>query len=306
MSEDEMQSAEALLAKNIAQAYYNTALQRKQVAFDRQNLNNYDSLYQIAQVRYEEGLIEQIDVNRVKSTFLAVQDAFQRSQTQYENSVLQLKFWMGMPLQENLQIEDLHLSSPLYQSEASFDLQHHPEYEIYQQRRLLATSQMQQSKLNFLPTVSLYASYSRQSFSNSFALFDSSVDWFGIGLVGGKITLPLFQRTHNFRNVNLARLAVEKAENAFQQFQLDQQTKYLEQENNLTQHIESIQLKEENLQLAEENQEIATYKFSQGAYSSIDLKDVQQETLDAQRQYLQAYADYYTTLAELNYLIGKY
>lgn len=305
MKEAAYQHQEALLIQNITQAYYNALLARQQRDFAQRNLANYDSLHQINAFKFEQGVIELIDKNRIHSLLLNAQSQFDQSQNNYENSKLQLKLWMGMSMDESLTLADANLHQPEVYEDTAFRVTAHPQYRLMHHQLLQRQAQLSKAGMRRLPKLSVYAGYSQLAYRNRFDFFDDTQNWFATGSVGLRLQVPLFSRGQISNNVQVARYDVSIAEQQLRKFTLEQQQRYQAVLNDLETSTNTIQRKQENLALAQENQQIAQYKYDQGLYDSADLLDVQREVLEAQQSYLRAYADYYTAKATLQYLISQ-
>ncbi len=306
LAQVEKQSEKSLIIRNIIKAYYTVMLQKKQLDFDKQNFLNYDTLRTIAQLRFEKGTIQQMDVNRVKSSFIAAQNEWQKSQIAYTNSVLQLKLWMGMSPDTEISIEDKQIEvSTVYTP--VFSMNSHPEYNLYKQKQELYTSELRAQKTDRLPSLLVYSSYYKRAYRTSADFFSgSSQTWFGTGLIGLKLQIPVFNGWQLQRNVNVARFTLRQAQTEEEAFQLRASVAFAEQSNALLKNAESLKLMQENLALAHENQQIATYKFTKGVSTADILKNVQREALEAQKIYLKTLSDYYMSRVELSYLNGEY
>ncbi|SDM32508.1 Outer membrane protein TolC [Catalinimonas alkaloidigena] len=299
-----LDSVRSGVLRAITEAYRLTLVQRQERAFARENRALYDSLRTIAESRYQNGAIEQMDLNRVVSTALTAEDAARQSEQAYRRQLLQLKFWMGLPPETPLALAETETALAATTT-ADFQVTQHPAYRAYERQLQRAQLARRHAQLLRLPTLSLYGSYRRQTFRNEFDIFSDEAQWYNVGLVGGSVIVPLFQRWEINRSAAEARVAQQQARLALQQFELAQAHHHATLQTALAQQAAQVQSAQKNLTLLQENQEIARYKFEEGFYSTADLKATQRDLLEAQRAYLQMLAVYYRSLTEWEYLTGQ-
>jgi outer membrane protein TolC len=141
-----------------------------------------------------------------------------------------------------------------------------------------------------MPKIDLYAnigaSYGTSSFDNMFSFSDS---WFGLGTIGLRLNVPIFD---GFRKRSIVQ------QKQFQQKQVAQNMELvknqidlekLQSEANLTTSIENLKAQRENMALAEEVYRITKIKYEEGVGSNI-------EVLDADASYKEAQTNYYAAL----------
>lgn len=305
----ENMSDKSILVEHIIKAYYAAVLQQNIAVFDSINLRNIDTLYTIAQKRFEDGVMEQLDLNGVKSILLEARQAARKSEGQYLNSLVQLKYWMGKPLQEEL-LPDAGLEGLTHTIKSTpaitvFDYNQHPGYNILSNKLLFAENDLNRNKLLRIPTISVYASYSKRAYTKDVNVFKDSDQWFNTGLVGIKLRVPLLGDQIR-QQISLSRIEIRKAALEEKEFINEQQRNFAEQQHNLNTAYRNLELSGERLKLSLDNLEIAGYKFKKGLFSSTDLKNTAHEVIEAQQDYIHVVSDWFIANTEISYLTGKY
>lgn len=307
MNTYEFEQEEALLRQQITLAYYNAQLASQQAYFLRQNFDVQQSVFTYVKARFDEGVVEQIDFNRAEAALLNVESQWISSQKNADNQKLALKYWMGMSVDEPIQLVDLNWETDMQEASQydSLYLNSHPAYQALQSQVLLSESQMEQVGMSRLPKLTAYAGYSQLAFRNAFDFFDGSHEWYSTGQLGLRLNIPIFSRGQIAGDVRINHLQLSQAQKRLSDFELEKRMEYQQLLNDLQTSEENIDSQERQLTLAQENQKIARVKYESGIYSFSDFLEVQREVLQFQRNYLEAFSQYYAAQAELNYLLQK-
>ncbi|MFN7116016.1 MAG: TolC family protein [Saprospiraceae bacterium] len=175
--------------ENIAAIYYNIINLQEQRLAATENRIVADTLRQITQRKYEQGIVNQQDVNNAIVNYLNTEESIRQAEFMIAQQYLALKILCDIsendsiyineniitqPLAESLPIElnELNVNSNLLQEKVSFS----------NYRRL---------KLGIAPTVSLFLSQTNQQFNTRARLFDGDVRWIPSNYIGIKINIPL-------------------------------------------------------------------------------------------------------------------
>jgi outer membrane protein TolC len=165
------------------------------------------------------------------------------SQKNAHNQELELKFWMGMPIDEALKLVKVNWQADRIRA-YKFDslyLQTHPAYLTMQSQVLLSESQMQQIGVSRLPKLTAYAGYSQLAFRNDFDFFDGSREWYSTGQLGLRLNIPIFSRGQISGDVRINRLQLDQAQKRLSDFELEKRTEYQQLINDLQTSQESIE-----------------------------------------------------------------
>ena len=188
----------------ISNLYYNAQILIHQQQFIEGNLENTRKLLENLQLLYSQQMIKKSDVTKVelqKEQLLTQRQLVANSFAQVMNA---LKFSMGIPIQQNLQIEpDISNKSLIeYSSLTPLDLQ------ITLSQNKLLSSELKTFRLSRLPSVSFYGSYGQAGFGydekpNEF------LNFYPVSLVGLQLSVPLFNGTVTQRKINQKKLEIQ-------------------------------------------------------------------------------------------------
>lgn len=205
--------------KNVARAYYMTLISLKAKEISEINLRVSDSVYQNARYKFQNGLMEQLDLNRLQNNFLLVKNIYDQNNTAYLHNLLQLELLLGIDHSQNVQLSDSIAEADPQVTALTRQAEDFPSVKA----RMLAVEQANKylfkDKLRYVPEISLYARYQAQAQRNSFNFFDSNKSWYNIGVTGIRIDWPLFtgmsrnaavKRSQARQKISLMELETEK------------------------------------------------------------------------------------------------
>src|SRR5688572_13858924 len=88
---------ELSITEQIIASYYFVLLSHEAISLNRDIVNSSDSLLDAATIRLENGMIETLEYNRVKSIYLESLQQLQESEAGFEKNLNALKFLCGIP-----------------------------------------------------------------------------------------------------------------------------------------------------------------------------------------------------------------
>lgn len=254
------------LYESIAACYFNICTFKEQVEITTKNLSYTDTLLQIVNNKFSQGLVTQQDVNNATINKLTLQDKLNQlniSLTQQYNS---LKILCDIPMKTTVVIEDqLNYNQPFTPDmEASSQLQ--AKANLLQME--YAKSDLRANRLANLPVISVLYSYSHyQNSVNQFFDTRANNPWLNSAFLGAKVTFNIPDVNHilssrnakiNYHialiNSNHGQLQNDISNN---QLNLDYEKAY----SQLNVNKQIFQLKEENYKLAlnQYNQSILSF-----------------------------------------------
>jgi outer membrane protein TolC len=201
-------------------------------------------------------------------------------------STNQLKNAMGMDINAELTIADsiaYDLDLDL-QPKLTFDLQNVPDYQIQDKNITLQKFDYSRKKAGFIPTLSFYARYGAQSFSNDISTAFSQ--WYDYSVIGLKLNIPVFD---GLRKYSVARQSKLSLLNMKENMKIISHNLELQYENASTQLLSSYN----TLQLNQSNVEL---EYKKGAASLTDL-------LNSDYAYKESESNYMSSL--LRYLLAR-
>lgn len=300
LSELQYEKAEEQVCFEISNLYYNAQIMRHQQDFIDSNLVNTTRLLESLQLLYSQRLIKRTDITKVelqKGQLVTQQKMMANSFEQIMNA---LKFSMGIPFAQNVQIDPKIENQNMqnYSPSETVDLQ------LVNAQFRLISSELSTLKHSRLPSVSLLGYYSQVGFGydqkpNGFLKF------FPVSFAGLQISYPLFNGTITNRKINQKKLEIQNSE---LQVALVADQNNMLIDNAVKRRFVAWQTIENTLgqiKLATTVYEQMLLQQKEGTASLTDVLLADNALRGAQQDYLTAIVDYLKTDLELKKLTGN-
>jgi outer membrane protein TolC len=202
------------LHENMASVYYNIVQLNAQLESTQQNLAVADTLLQVAENKYKQGIVKQQDVNDSRVNRLNIKENINQIQYLIRQNYISLKILADIPDAEDIEITEkigarFSASKPVAQLN-----------DLLVQSNLLrekyALGYIEKTKKSMAPTVSFVASNSFNQFNNDFTLFGGK--WITSNYVGLRLNFALpnantiGNRTKAYFDYELARKNTQQAQ----------------------------------------------------------------------------------------------
>jgi outer membrane protein TolC len=239
-------------------------------------------------------MVESLEVDRVKVTYNNLKTELEKAKKLIDLSFNLLKFQMGMDLSQSFELDSDNLEQTIFNvinDNIAPNGSKRLEFDLLQQQIKLQKKNIQRYQFSRLPGIYGYATLSTQAQRNEFNFLDTKKQWFGFGLVGFQIKLPLFDGlvTHNRVQAEKNRLYTYE-----QDLRIFKQAVDFEVKNAETQFLNAkitLDIQKRNLELAQEVFRVSKQKYEKGVGSNLEL-------VQAQTALEQAQINYYNTLLE--------
>ena len=292
------------VAAGITKAYYLVLVSEESLNTIQANYNRLDSLLRESKALNENGFVEKIEVSRTQVQFNNIKTSLENSKRSFEYTKDVLKFQMGMPNDIDLAIADRPSNFKVDFAEVldeEVNAKQRIEYEILAMRRHIATLDLKNNHVQYLPRFDMYFNLGWNSgTATSQDLLSFNGDhWFGYRMVGLTASIPIFDGFQKSKKIQQNRITLS---------QMDLQQRNLERSINneikdtkilLLNSIEELRNQQENVQLAEEVYNISRLKYQEGVGSSLEVMDADNEYKIAQSNYLSALLN--TLLMKVDY-----
>jgi outer membrane protein TolC len=285
----------------ISNLYYNAQILNHQITFIYSNLINAERLLKNIQLLNEQLLARASDVSKVKLQIAQLNTQKESINSRYEQVLNTLKYAMGIPMEQNLQIE---LSIQFqnineYTSSSTLDIR------ISKTQKNLLTSELNTIKnAMFFPNLNLYGTYGTTGFG-----FDQKpnefLKFYPIGFAGIQLSYPLFNGTVSKRKIN---------QKTFELKNSDLQIELLTAQNDMLVRnakmqkivaVKSVETTTAQVQLAQTIYEQTMLQQKQGTASLTEVLLADNSSREAQQTYLTAIIDYLKADLELKKLTGN-
>ena len=223
------------LHESIASLYYNIVQLEEQIRNLEEQVAVADTLVQITRNKYEEGLVNQQEVNESHINLLNLEESVTQLRYMQDQTYLSLKILCDIPEEMELSIVG-RLSEPIPSLSGprvernELNLQH----AIFQEN--YARTNYEGSKAAFMPTLSLQLSNSHNLYNTEFSPF--SGNWINSNYISVNLNIPIpsAQRISQTYNAKFEhQMAINQTEQARRQVDLDQEALATEYKQALSQ-----------------------------------------------------------------------
>ncbi|MEL6698154.1 MAG: TolC family protein [Bacteroidota bacterium] len=304
------QQSEEEIALAVTKAYYQTLIVQEQLNQLEANITRVFKLYQETSILNKEGFAEKIDVSRLKITYTNLQVERDKVARLAENSLYALKFQMGMPLKEDIELSEYITSLTVSPFETPDELAFTPqlriEYQLLEAQRNFQEYALKGINVGYYPSLYGFGSYQFNAQRNAFDFFDSDQRWFPISVVGLQLNVPIFDGFRKKAQAAQAKLEIQKIETQKDilqaSFDLEIQSSY----RNLLNAYVSLNSLKENKELAEEVLRVAKIKYVEGVGSSLEVNEAESQLKQAESSYLSGLLEYLMFKADYQKAMGGF
>ncbi len=291
----------------VTKAYYNVLVNKEAIRIAGANLDQIRKALADVKARYQVGVAETIDVNRIQVQYNNATTGLENQQALITLSLSQLKFQMGMPLNDSLTItedvKDFESAPFTVMDTLNFDPGQRPEYQAQQITTQLNELDLKSVRLSNLPTVSTYLNYGFNYFSHKFSTLYSK--GYGSSAFGISLNFPIFSGTERLHQINESKITLEQSKNDLanleQSMRLQVKSAYVQLQNN----DRSLQTQKSNMELTQGVYDRVQYKFKSGVASSLDLLSAENELQQAQSGYIDALLNVLMSRVDVQQALGK-
>jgi outer membrane protein TolC len=221
-----------------------------------------------------------------------------------------LKFQMGMPITENIEIgeefEDLEFDlEEILALESDFNQR--IEYSQLETNKKLTELDLKNNQVQYLPNLDLIFSWGMNSGPkepNELIKFGKRDIWSDYMLVGIKMHMPIFDGLLKAKKIQQNKIQLNQI--MYQRSMLENSINLeVEQSRkNLVSSLESLENQKENMTLAEEVYNHSKIKYQEGVGSNLEVIDADNAFKDAQSNYFSALYDALISHVEYQKALG--
>lgn len=291
----------------VTKAYYQVLVSNEQLTLLDANLKQLSQQLKETTEMNKQGFVEKIDLDRLRVAFNNLNTTRENTARLLELSGELLKFQMGMPVTEKLEVEgkikdvDLDITSAVAVDTTAY--KNRIEYSLLETQARLNALDLQRIKSQYLPSLSAFGStgnaYQSETFSN---LFDMNLPSVYIGL---QLNVPIFSGFQRLNQVKQAKITLQKTNNILNNakngFLLQQEQARITYHNS----IKSLNNQKANMDLANEVLRVSKIKYQEGVGSSIEVTQAQTELETAENNYIQALYDALVSKVDLDNAYGR-
>lgn len=292
----------------VTKAYLTVLIAEENKGVLLRNIENLQKMKKETQAFFDNGLVEQLDVDRLELSLANLEVELEALVRQVDLAYNVLKFQMNYPLQKKIELTDklddlLALPDPS-DLEGEIAMDQRIETDVLQQTIRLNELNTKRFTLGYLPTLSAFALH--QQVLQRDDLFDgNSPGFFPTTIVGLQLNVPIFDGFDKAAKIKKSKIDVAKFK-----LQLNDLERGIELEvinsraiyKNAKARLDS---QDKNLVLATKILKTTQIKYREGVGSSLEMSQAEQELYRTQANRLNALYELVVAKADLDKALGK-
>ncbi|POY37795.1 transporter [Solitalea longa] len=299
MSEEEV-------LQGVSKLYYTVLVAQQKIDVIDANIKRVEQLVKTTTSQYQNGLAKKVDLDRIKVNLTNLNTQRIELTNTITLQTNQLKYAMGMPIEQTIALPKLDLKAIERQSAATlaldqFNINNRTEFKLLDKQGELLQLQRKANISEYYPTVSLFANYSYNGLSNEFDLYKSggSATWYDMSSVGLRVRIPIFDGFARRSRVNQTNVSIKQLDKSKEYTKLSLNMAYENSKIQLKNSLNTIASQKENVALAEEVYKSSQNNYNLGLADLTDLLAAEVSLTEAQNNYSQALLNYKIAEIEL-------
>lgn len=305
---DEQKAAQDVV-EQVTKAYYLVLVNKVRTDLIDANIATLDSTLKDTRALYENGFAEKIDVSRLQVQL----NNLKAERSGVEQAILAsknlLKFTMGMPVENGIELSEKLEDFDFNYNEAdidAFSVSERVEVQQIDFLKRLAELDIKNTYSQYIPKVSFNAAWGRNSGTDIFSnLWNDQRKWFTSSNIGLSVSIPVFDGLRKKYTVERKKYQLETLNYQYAQVTNNLRQELVNSKTSLDVNLERLQVQEDNLELAQEVADVTRAKYTEGVGSNLELIDAEQSRKVAEVNYLTALYDAIVAKIDLDKALGK-
>lgn len=294
----------------VTKAYYSVLVNQERLELLRYNVERIDTLFRQTQAQFKNGFVESIDVDRIEVQYNNLKIDQQRTERLVELTKHLLKFQMGYPVSNPIEITDKlaiqNVETLGIEQNTTFNHSQRIEYSILETQKELAALDIKNVRAGYLPQLVAGLAYGYNPAASQLnKIFDFKDRWYNYSTFSVQLSIPIFDGFQKRYKGQQARLTLEKTNRSLQFLQNSIDLEIQQSNVNLANSLDALKTQRRNLELAERVAKVTKIKYEQGVGSNIEVINAEGSLREAQTNYYSALYDALISKVDADKATGK-
>jgi outer membrane protein len=276
------------LAYNISLTYFQTLVIDKQRKALQASLSTSSNQLEQTELKQKNGMAKQLDVDKMRVSFNNLKSQLQQSDLNYAQSLNNLKYYMGMPVENEISLTDttLRLEDQLLGIlNQNFSFENRTDYQLQKINVEAYQLDKARNQAMYLPSLNLSFNYGVSAMRKEFNFFDSDQNWFDNASLVFSLKVPIFDGLQKHQRVVQSKLNLEKAKARLSQTEQSIKVDLSNYENQYRTAVTNIQNEKDNLTLSENVYKNTRLSFQQGMATALELVQAENSWNESMNNY---------------------
>jgi outer membrane protein TolC len=289
---------------NVIQAYELAAVAKESLVFLDSMVSSTQNLVEKQKQFVEVELGLQEDLDQLNYSLSVTKNAALNARLQYENAIALLKFSMGYPAGEHLELSTNCKDLIGQRAIPSGSIGNNLTLKLLEEKRILSSYNLKNRKYESLPYLNGFFQHTYNAFRNDFSFF-SDGKWYPQTLWGLQLTVPVFSGLQRHAKVKQAEIQLLQDEQ--NRTYVEQSLQFQEKQfsNNYYAALSRLELEEQNLELARTIYNNAVIREEIGKINSVVVTQKYNQLIQAQAQLVSAQVDLFNAKRQLDKLYNN-
>ncbi|NOU61550.1 TolC family protein [Marinifilum caeruleilacunae] len=310
LSKDQKEKTEIEIKDAVAQAYFAVLVAKDNYNTVKDNLEINEKLLRETKAYWENGFREELDVDQIQLNLNTSKTQLSDAKRAITTSLTILKYTMGMDIDHAIELSNglTNLVDPIRSSSpeiSSYDAASHIDYRILETRLKSQNLLIKNEQAQYLPTISAFYRYGKNTSTDFRNVFKSEVPWFKSSVIGLQLNMPIFSAGKKRSRVKQQRIEYMKIENEMSMTQQNLKKELSLSFSNLLNAQETYENNLEGVQIAKRIYDRTIIKFNEGISTSTDLSDNEKQYLDAHSRYINSTLSLLSSKIAFDKALGK-
>lgn len=279
------------IIERVATAYYQVFIQEEKLKTLDISYENTNRVQKIIKSLVDNGLARPIDLDRINVQLNNILSSRQQLVNAVEMNENALKFYMGYPIEQAIELEERAIEPNLLLVEDQINVENRTEFKVLDKQKELLGYARDAEKAALYPTIGLTANYGIQGFGEKF-MTSSDYYWSDLASVGLSINIPIFSGFSTKSKIAQAEIDILDLEEQINDTKLGLDLEYQNAKSQIENTLKSVEIQTENVALAEKVLNNTQANYQQGLANLTDIIDAENALTDARNNYSNALLEY--------------
>ncbi|GGF00866.1 TolC family protein [Flavobacterium limi] len=300
------QLTEEQVIERVANNYYSVYVQRDLLTLLDSTYANTTKVRDIVKGQFDNGLAKKIDLDRIIVKLSNIDTERQQVKNQAELQENALKFYMGMPIETQIEIPSEEFEATSAALTETPNAENRTEYLLLKKQEELLIFNKKAVEAGYYPRLSLTAGYNYIGQGPEMPWFKKPKDgvyWSDFSAIGLNLNIPIFTGFGTRAKVRQADVEIRTLQEDMKDTKLSLDLDYRNAMTQINNNLVTIENQKENMRLASEILSNTKNNYLQGLASLTDLLDAENANQEAQNNYSRAVLNY--KIAEISLIKSK-
>lgn len=284
---------------NVCQTYYDIRKTSSELECLAQIISMQDSLYRLMEKRVQQNITRVLDLNRVKINLTNLRSNAINVGNTLSQQMAYFKILLGVPLKDSFAIDNSEIiaKSDEYLILDEFHPQRMTEISVLNKRQQILALEMHGGKMQYLPSLSAFASAGYQFQSDKFRL--SKDPWYNTAIIGLRLTVPIFDGFSRRSQIRKYKAGINNLEQTLLETEQTLSASFQNAKTSISVAGELMNMQSDNITLAETAYRQTLALYDEGLSDIIDVLETETSLLESRMSYITQLIQYKKAEVEL-------